>query len=670
MGAEGAAKPSGGSSGGGAPRVRARLVDVVDPDFAARATAGSADRDPEQVVAEIVDGPGFQAGLDRLTAETGRPRAELEREARDALGEMVAVQSQLALDAVDRLGRFALRAYDIEVDSDALDGLRSLNRRHALVFLPSHKSYLDPFILRGTLGAAGLPCNHILGGVNVSFWPMGPVLRRSGVVFIRRTIKDDAVYKVSLRAYLGYLVERRYNLEWYLEGGRSRTGKLRPPRLGVLSYLVEAFRERGVDDVYLVPVSIAYDQLQEVAAMAAEEHGAEKKAESFAWMLKYIRSQGQRLGKAYINFAEPVSLRQVRTGRNLAAERILVGKLAFEVLHRINRVTPITPPALLTLALLGIGDRALTAAEIRSVLDPLLDYVAVRKLPQAGTIDLAAPGGLAPALDALVTTKVVTRFTAGVEPVYGIGENQHLVAAYSRNRIIHFFVTRAITELVLLHLIRRPVGHPGPGGMGGVPPTGAAGAANERDLGARAWTEALRLRDLLKYEFFFAAKPEFAEELRAELAILDPDWERKSEDPRAIATGLAELPLLLGHRVLGSFLEAYMVVADRLAAHAAGPVDEKQFLDECIGVGRQYRLQQRIHSGESISKELFKNALSLAAGRGLLADPGADPDSAADIARKRDAFAAELGEVVDRIDSLRRLAGAALQRTTAEEGPE
>jgi len=425
-----------------------------------------------------------------------------------------------------------------------------------------------------------------------------------------------------------------------------------------------------------VPVSIAYDQLQEVAAMAAEEHGVEKKAESFAWMLRYLRSQGQRLGKAYVNFAEPISLRQVRSERKLAAEKILVGKIAFEVLHRINRVTPITPTSLLTLALLGIGDRALTPAEIRSVLDPLLDYVAVRKLPQAGTVDLTSPTGLLPALDALVSTKVVTRFTGGVEPVYGIGENQHLVAAYSRNRIIHFFVTRAITELVLLHLIRRPVGHSGARGMGGVPPTGAAGAADDSDLGARAWAEALRLRDVLKYEFFFAAKPEFAEELRAELAILDPDWERKArqlhlgppEQSTAIATGLAELPLLLGHRVLGSFLEGYMIVADRLAAHPPGPVDEKAFLDECIGVGRQYRLQQRIHSTESISKELFKNALSLAAGRGLLAHPGADPEEAADLGRKREVFATELREVVDRVDSLRRLAVAALERTTAEEG--
>jgi glycerol-3-phosphate O-acyltransferase len=343
----------------------------------------------------------------------------------------------------------------------------------------------------------------------------------------------------------------------------------------------------------------------------------------------------------------------VRTEKKLATE-----KIAFEVLHRINRVTPVTPTSLLTLALLGLGDRALTQSEIRAVLHPLLDYVAVRKLPQAGGVDLASPDGLRPALDALVSTKVVTRFTGGAEPVYAIGENQHLVAAYSRNRIIHFFVTRAITELVLLHLVRTPF----PGDTPERPGTGGG------DLGARAWAEALRLRDLLKYEFFFAAKPEFAEELRAELAILDPDWEGKARQvhlgPRgqhtAIAAGLAGLPLLLGHRVLGSFLEAYMVVADRLAAHPPGPVDEESFLEECIGLGRQYRLQQRIHSTESISKELFRNALALAAGRGLL-EGGSEAG--------REAFAAELREVVDRVDGLRRLAVATLERTTVEEGP-
>src|SRR5439155_24116384 len=121
----------------------------------------------------------------------------------------------------------------------------------------------------------------------------------------RRTVRGAALHTRTRGPSPGYAVGRSYTPGGSLEGGRPRTGKLGPPRLGVLSYLVEAFRERGVDDVYLVPVSIAYDQLQEVAAMAAEEHGVEKKAESLAWMLQYIRSQGQRLGKAYVNFAEP-----------------------------------------------------------------------------------------------------------------------------------------------------------------------------------------------------------------------------------------------------------------------------------------------------------------------------------------------------------------------------
>ena len=116
-----------------------------------------------------------------------------------------------------------------------------------------------------------------------------------------------------------------------------------------------------------------------------------------------------------------------------------------------------------------------------------------------------------------------------------------------------------------------------------------------------------------------------------------------------------------------------MVVADRLAAHPPGPVAEPAFLNECIGVGRQYRLQQRIHSTESISKELFRSALALAAGRGLLAAPGDDAGvGPGDVARRREAFAVELAEVVDRVDSLRRLAVAVLDRSTsptAEEGP-
>jgi glycerol-3-phosphate O-acyltransferase len=139
--------------------------------------------------------------------------------------------------------------------------------------------------------------------------------------------------------------------------------------------------------------------------------------------------------------------------------------------------------------------------------------------------------------------------------------------------IIHWFVNRAIAELAL---------------------------ATGEDL-EDALQQAFRLRDLLKFEFFFARKREFLEELRAEHAII------------AVGGRVAD-------RVLRSFLEAYWVVADRLVARSGAPVDADEIVEECLGVGRQYHLQGRIKSAEAVSSELFKTGLKLAANRGLLDD--------------------------------------------------
>ena len=150
-----------------------------------------------------------------------------------------------------------------------------------MVFLPSHKSNLDSLVLKYALHENGLPPNHTAGGINMNFFPIGLWLRRTGLFFIRRSFKDDEIYKFVLRQYIDYLVEKRFPLEWYIEGTRSRAGKLMPPRFGLLAYVVDAYRRGKSEDVLLVPVSIAYDQIQDVVAYAAEERGAKKQAESF-----------------------------------------------------------------------------------------------------------------------------------------------------------------------------------------------------------------------------------------------------------------------------------------------------------------------------------------------------------------------------------------------------
>ena len=211
---------------------------------------------------------------------------------------MVASQSRTAIDAWDQFGRFLARAHRIEVDDTRIAELRELSRRRSLVFLPSHRSYLDPLVLRPALLGHGLPPNHVIGGLNVSFWPVGPVTRRSSYVFIRRKFRDDEVYKWTLRQYLAYLARKRFNLEWYIEGGRSRTGKLRPPRYGILSYLVDGVRQRADTDAILVPTSITYEQLHEVGDMAAQSRAGPRPRRTCRWLFGYARSQGRAASAA------------------------------------------------------------------------------------------------------------------------------------------------------------------------------------------------------------------------------------------------------------------------------------------------------------------------------------------------------------------------------------
>jgi glycerol-3-phosphate O-acyltransferase len=574
---------------------------------AERALVGDRYKVPTQIVEMIRADPQFRREVADLADRLELPQAEVMQKAVADLHGLVAAMSPLAVDLLTgALRPLHARAWDVQVDAAGLERLRELGRRHPLVFLPSHRSYADPLLLADVLAEHDFPRNHVLGGENLRFWPVGPVAKRAGVVFIRRSFGDDEVYKLAVREYFGFLLSKRFNLEWYMEGGRSRTGKLRPPRYGLLANVAEAIEQGRTDDVLLVPVSITYDQLREVAAMAAEQAGAPKKGEGLAWLARYARAQLSQVGTAQVRFAEPISLRAALESGD--ERRLALQKAAFEVAVGINRATPVTATALVTLALLGVRDRALTLAQVRAVLDPLRAYVRDRDLPQSGG-PLDTDGGVRRVLAALIASNVVTVFAGGEEPVYAIERGQHLVAAFYRNSAIHHVVDRALAELVLLS-----------------PP-------------GQRWDTAFALRDQLKFEFFFPDRDGFRTRLTEELERLHPDWDRV-DGP----TVLRRAPFLVAHRVLRSFVDAQLVVAERLAARPPRrPLQDKEFLDECGGVGQQMLLQGRLHGPESLSRELFAGALRLAAQLDLV-DPGRE-----ELGERRAAFAERLRDVVARV---------------------
>jgi glycerol-3-phosphate O-acyltransferase len=616
-------RPSSDAEGFGAFVARQGLLALEREQ---RSLTGDRYKVPRLVAEDIRQTARFSAVVRDLARATGAPADETEAKAAAALDEMVASQGRLAVDVWDQFGRWMSRAYTLDVDDDSLERVRELGREHALIFLPSHRSYLDPMVLRYALGGRGFPPNHILGGINVAVWPIGPVARRSGLIFIRRSFRDAPIYKAVLREYIGYLLRKRFNLEWYIEGGRSRTGKLRPPRYGLLTYVIDAYKASSERDVYFVPTSIVYDQLHEVGTMAAEDLGAVKKPESFRWLVDFARAQSRGLGRAHVTFGEPLAL-----GRALAEDGS-VAKVAFEVCHRINKATPATPMSIVALAILGAEGRGITFEEGRIATRPILEYMQRRGLPTTSDVEIGDLDPFRSALSALVHAGVVTEYPGGGEPVYAIDADKHLEAAFYRNASIHFFLARAIVELALLSAVER----------------------SPDDLEEATWQEALRLRDLLKFEFFFARKREFAEEVREEATLMDPEWERRSISPEQLRETLAEQPMHLAPRVLRPFVEAYRVVADQLALRDPSvPLDKKEFVEECLAVGRQQRVRGLIVSAESVSAELFGGGLRVAANRGLL-----DPDESHEVLReRRRAFALEVSDVNRRIGLVAGMTG-------------
>ena len=252
------------------------------------------------------------------------------------------------------------RGFDPNIDYDRaeVEAMRGAMENHPAVLLFSHRSYLDGVIVPVAMQENRLPPVHTFAGINLSFGFMGPLMRHSGVIFLRRKL-DDPLYKYVLRQFISYIVEKRFNLSWSIEGTRSRTGKMLPPKLGLLAYVADAYLDGRSDDILLQPVSISFDQLHETAEYAAYARGGEKTPEGLSWLYNFIKAQGERnYGKIYVRFPDAVSMREYLgaphgpMATDDAAKRLAMQKMAFEVAWRILRATPVNATAL------GIGAAA------------------------------------------------------------------------------------------------------------------------------------------------------------------------------------------------------------------------------------------------------------------------------------------------------------------------
>jgi glycerol-3-phosphate O-acyltransferase len=581
----------------------------------------------------LLESDEFVCATAQIADQLGRDVAEVRAEAASYVSEMAVSHVPAVMHAWHALAAWMVRGFQVVTDDDELSPLRALDRDHALIFLISHRSYLDQFSFPPRLVQEGISPTYGLAGANLDFFPLGTLARRNGFIPVRRATGDIPVYRLALRAVVGQMVTSGHNLVWSIEGGRTRTGKLRPPRYGLLRYVTDAVESLQSERAVLVPVSILFDQLplHEVKLMASEARGLPKKPENMRWLVSYARGLRHRLGHIYINFGTPVPLYDRLS--TLRAEglndRQVLERIALDICHRINRITPVSATAAVCVAMLG-ADRALTLDEVCATAAPLAHYLDARGWPIAGGADLTDRATVSRTLHDLVASGVLTCYAGGPEAVWGIGADEHLIAAVYRNSATHVLVMRAIAELAVLALVQTP------------------GADNRA-----AWDKALALRELLKFEFFFAGRDEFADELWHEFALMTGSGHDRETplDAVEVSRCLHESELLVAHLVLRPFVDAYRIVAEELVSTGrAGAVDERLLLKRCLRLGRQWALQHRV-TEESVSGEMFGTAVKLARHRGLL-DADAAPD---ELLRCRVALVSELGDLQKSISELAAL---------------
>ncbi|EPT7002142.1 glycerol-3-phosphate 1-O-acyltransferase PlsB [Cronobacter malonaticus] len=330
---------------------------------------------------------------------------------------------------------------------------------HEIVYVPCHRSHMDYLLLSYVLYHQGLVPPHIAAGINLNFWPAGPIFRRLGAFFIRRTFKGNKLYSTVFREYLGELFSRGYSVEYFVEGGRSRTGRLLDPKTGTLSMTIQAMLRGGTRPITLVPIYIGYEHVMEVGTYAKELRGATKEKESLLQMLRGL-SKLRNLGQGYVNFGEPLPLmtflnQHVPEWRDaidpIEAVRPAwltptVNEIAAQLMVRINNAGAANAMNLCCTALLASRQRSLTREQLTEQLDCYLSLL--RNVPYAA--DATVPDATATQLieHALQMNKFeVEKDTIG--DIIVLPREQAVLMTYYRNNIMHMLVLPSLIAAIV-----------------------------------------------------------------------------------------------------------------------------------------------------------------------------------------------------------------------------
>lgn len=640
-----------------AKELREALLSIIEKER--EVVVGPPVKRAHAIKRELLRDPRFRADIEKLAEQDPRDVDALMRDARRMLDKLSSDYTILAVKL------FCAALYPIwnliydglEVDEDGLERIRNAARESRLVFIPSHKSHIDYLIISYLFFRRGLIPPHIVAGDNLNFPPVGALLRRSGAFFIRRQFKGDELYNLVVRAYIAKILEEGHNIEFFIEGGRSRTGKLLPPRFGILRMILDAHLRNPSITLKLVPVSVSYERVIEAGAHQAELMGAKKKQENLGALLRSTQVLTSRYGRLYVSFGECIDVgaqleRQLAQDSSEEALQRFTQSTGRELISAISAAGIVTPSALLGLSLLthlsrGVGHDRLSATmgyllnlmRIKGTrLSPTLRNALASQRARLAQLDAAAfePAQLGfladpfladtsfskdsvhvaagEAVESLLREAVklfvdagmlnVTSMDAspGEQEFFSVPEKERAQLAYYKNTILHVFLYDALLSMALLE---KP------------------GSFDQQTL----LTRVEELGALLRHEFAI----ERGDELRRLLEPLIESYVERHWLRRMSATSDDSEPEQVHLQVTApasaleffrnmtiTFVEAYALVFRELPELEERWMPEPEFIEHAMLACRASYHEGRVRFLESLAKPSFENAVRLLLEEGVL----------------------------------------------------
>lgn len=446
--------------------LRAMLTDVADPARAAKKAArvlrGHFRRQRELAIGpdvshrhtqveSLLATPEMRAAID---AEAERRRISAEAARERARRHVLAIASDYSY-GVMRAGEIFLtwvwtRLFDgVEVRN--LDVLMRVAPGQSVIYLPCHRSHIDYLLMSYVIYRAGLSPPHIAAGENLDLPLLGRILRGGGAFFLRRTFKGDPLYATVFAEYLHRMLAQGFPIEYFIEGGRSRNGRMLPPKAGLLAMTVQSFVRRHERPLVFVPIYLGYEKLPEGASFVDELSGKPKERESWLGLLSAVRVLRRHFGKVYVNFGEPLPLADWLDARHPGWrenagegdwQRAEVGSIAGELTRRINDAALANPVNLVGLALLATPRATADVDALARQIEHLQALV--------DTVHLAAPTEGAACIAAALKLTAVRRVEHPLGALIEADTHEAALLAYFRNNVLHLYALPALVACLIM----------------------------------------------------------------------------------------------------------------------------------------------------------------------------------------------------------------------------